>query len=61
MSRIVFDTNIINSALLLTDNVPGQAFIRALDHGTIEDRNCALDWSIPCPTIGTALLPLKTR
>ena len=35
MTRIVFDTNVTISALLFTDSVPGRAFIRALDHGTI--------------------------
>lgn len=35
MTRIVFDTNVTISALLFTDSVPGRAFIRALDQGTI--------------------------
>ena len=35
MTRFVFDTNVIVSALLFNDSVPGQAFIRALNHGTI--------------------------
>ena len=35
MTRFVFDTNIIVSALLFNDSVPGQAFIRALNHGMI--------------------------
>ena len=35
MTRIVFDTNVTISALLFTDSVPGRAFIRAMDHGTI--------------------------
>ena len=35
MSRFVFDTNVMVSALLLNDSVPGQAFIRGLNHGTI--------------------------
>ncbi len=33
--RYVFDTNVIISALLFNTSVPGQAFIRALEHGTI--------------------------
>ena len=57
MTRVVFDSNVTISALLFADSVPGLAFIRALDHGTIDDRNCALEWGITCPTIGTALLP----
>ena len=35
MSRVVLDTNIIVSAALANDSVPGQVFISALDHGTI--------------------------
>ena len=35
MTRFVFDTNVIVSALLCNDSVPGQAFIRALNHGMI--------------------------
>ncbi len=35
MIRFVFDTNVIVSALLFNDSVPGQAFIRALNHGMI--------------------------
>ena len=35
MSRFVFDTNVMVSALLLNDSVPEQAFIRGLNHGTI--------------------------
>ena len=35
MTRFVFDTNVIVSALLFNDSVPGQAFIRALNHGMI--------------------------
>ena len=35
MTRIVFDTNVTISALLFTDSVPGRAFIRALEQGTI--------------------------
>ena len=35
MTRFVFDTNVIVSALLFNDSVPGRAFIRALNHGTI--------------------------
>ena len=35
MTRFVFDTNVIVSALLFNDSVPGQAFIRALKHGMI--------------------------
>ena len=33
--RYVFDTNVIISALLFNTSVPGQAFIRALEDGTI--------------------------
>lgn len=35
MTRFVFDTNVIVSALLFNDSVPGQAFLRALDEGTV--------------------------
>ena len=35
MTRVVFDTNVIVSAVLFNNSVPGQVFIRALDHGTI--------------------------
>ena len=35
MSRFVFDTNVIISALLFNDSVPGRAFFRALNHGMI--------------------------
>lgn len=35
MTRVVFDTNVTIGALLFTDSVPGRAFIRAMDHGTI--------------------------
>ena len=35
MNRFVFDTNVTVSALLFNDSVPGQAFTRALDHGSI--------------------------
>ena len=34
-TRYVFDTNVIISALLLNDSVPGQAFSQSLDQGTI--------------------------
>ncbi|MCG8448042.1 MAG: putative toxin-antitoxin system toxin component, PIN family [Pirellulales bacterium] len=33
--RYVFDTNVIVSALLFNQSIPGQAFIRSLDSGTI--------------------------
>lgn len=35
MTRFVFDTNVIVSALLFNDSVPGKAFLRALDEGTV--------------------------
>ena len=35
MTRFVFDTNVIISAVLFNNSVPGQAFIRALNHGRI--------------------------
>ena len=35
MTFFVFDTNVIVSALLLNDSVPGRAFVRALNRGTI--------------------------
>ena len=60
MTRIVFNTNVTISALHFTDFVPRRAFIRALDYGTIEDRNWALEWGILSPTIGTTLLPFET-
>jgi len=34
-TRYVFDTNVIISALLFNTSVPGQAFTRSLDGGTI--------------------------
>jgi hypothetical protein len=34
-NRYVFDTNVIVSALLFNDSVPGQAFFRALDRGVL--------------------------
>ncbi len=34
-TRYVFDTNVIISALLFNTSVPGQAFTRSLEHGTI--------------------------
>jgi putative PIN family toxin of toxin-antitoxin system len=33
--RVVLDTNVVVSALLLADSVPRQAFDKALDHGEI--------------------------
>jgi uncharacterized protein len=33
--RVVLDTNVVVSALLLSDSVPRQAFDKALDHGEI--------------------------
>src|SRR3990167_8111470 len=33
--RVVFDTNVLVSALLFSDSVPGQAFLESLDRGTI--------------------------
>ena len=35
MTRYVFDTNVIVSALLFHASPPGRAFFRALDEGTI--------------------------
>ena len=35
MTRFVFDTNVIISAVLFNNSVPGRAFIRALNHGRI--------------------------
>ena len=35
MTRFVLDTNVIVSALLFNNSVPGRAFTRALNHGTI--------------------------
>ena len=35
MTFFVFDTNVIVSALLLNDSVPGRALVPALNHGTI--------------------------
>lgn len=32
--RYVFDTNVIVSALLFNESVPGQAFFRAIEAGT---------------------------
>ncbi len=34
-TRYIFDSNVIVSALLFHDSVPGQAFVRSLNHGTI--------------------------
>ncbi len=33
--RVVLDTNVVVSALLLSDSVPRQAFDKALDHGEV--------------------------
>ena len=33
--RVVLDSNVVVSALLLSDSVPRQAFDKALDHGEI--------------------------
>lgn len=35
MTRIVFDSNVLVSALLFSDSIPGRAFFGALDLGTI--------------------------
>ena len=35
MTRFVFDTNVIVSALLLNDSVPARAFLQALNYGTV--------------------------
>ena len=35
MSRFVFDTNVVISALLFNDSVPGRALSHARSHGTI--------------------------
>ncbi len=35
MTGFVFDTNVIISALLFNDSIPGRAFIRALNQGRI--------------------------
>ena len=35
MTRIVFDSNVLVSALLFSKSVPGRAFFRALDLGTV--------------------------
>ena len=35
VNRYVFDANVIVSALLFNDSVPGQAFFRALDRGVL--------------------------
>jgi len=35
VTRFVFDTNVLVSALLLSDSVPGQALAGALDSGTL--------------------------
>ena len=35
MNRFVFDTNIIVSALLIGESVPGMALVRGLDQGTV--------------------------
>jgi uncharacterized protein len=34
-SRYVFDVNVIVSALLFNESVPGQAFFRGIDHGVL--------------------------
>lgn len=34
-TRYVFDTNVVLSALFFHDSVPGRAFFRSLEHGTI--------------------------
>ena len=35
MTRFVFDTNVIVSALLLNDSVPARAFLQALNYGMV--------------------------
>lgn len=35
MTRVVFDTNVIVSAVLFSESVPGRAFLGALNNGTI--------------------------
>ena len=35
MTRVVFDTNVIISAMLFSDSVPSRAFLGVLDSGTI--------------------------
>ena len=35
MTRVVFDTNVIVSALLFNDSAPARAFTRTLNNGTI--------------------------
>lgn len=35
MSRVVFDTNVIVSATLFIDSIPGQVFLEVLNNGTI--------------------------
>ena len=35
MTRIVFDTNVIVSAMLFSDSVPGRVFLEVLNNGTI--------------------------
>lgn len=35
MNHFVFDTNVVVSALIFNDSAPGQAFVKALEHGTI--------------------------
>lgn len=35
MTRVVFDSNVLVSALLFSDSIPGRAFFGALDLGTV--------------------------
>ena len=35
MIRVVFDTNVIVSAMLFIDSAPGRAILASLEHGTI--------------------------
>lgn len=35
MTRVVFDTNVIVSAMLFIDSAPGRAILAGLEHGTI--------------------------
>ena len=52
MTRFVFDTNVIVSALLFNDSVPGQAFIRALNHGMILVSGALVGEFEPCTRPG---------
>ena len=43
MTRIVFDSNVLVSALLFSDSIPSRAFLGALDLGTVLISNALME------------------